>query len=66
MISLRKLASLSDGTRRRKLASLLKDFELAIVRGEPFDRCYLANLLDMVAADGFWPESLRNISGIGR
>ena len=59
MITLRKLASLADGTRRRKLPHLLRDIEEALVSGRSVDRVFLRGLLRLVSGDEAWPESLR-------
>ncbi len=59
MLTLRKLSSLSDGTRRRKTVVLIRDFERELISGERIDTSYLKGLLIQIADDEFWPESLR-------
>jgi len=56
MISQRKLASLSAGTRRRKIVVLLRDFERDIVSGKSIDKPYLRGLLELISLDSFWPD----------
>ena len=60
MLTLRKLASLADGTRRRKTVVLIRDFERAMISGNEIDTVYLQGLLGQIAADDFWPEGVRN------
>jgi len=62
MITLRKLSTLSDGTRRRKIVVLLRDFEVGILSGNNMDLSYLRGLLGAVSQDGFWTESIRERS----
>ena len=60
MLTLRKLASLADGTRRRKTVVLIRDFERALISGNEIDTVYLRGLLGQIADDGIWPEGVRN------
>ena len=62
MISLRKLSSLSDGTRRRKTVVLIRDFERIIASGSDFDSFYLKGLLDQISRDGFWMETVQGLA----
>jgi TrmH family RNA methyltransferase len=63
MLTLRKLSTLSAGARGRKVPVILRKFENDLVSGCPFDVAYLTGLLIMVAADDFWPESVRKKAG---
>jgi TrmH family RNA methyltransferase len=60
MISLRKLSTLSDGTRRRKSAVLIRDFEKTLSSGDGIDNSYLKGLLKQILSDGFWSEAVRS------
>ena len=59
MITLRKLASLAEGTRRRKIPVLIRDFEQMILRGLWSQRDFLMGLMDLVIQDDFWSENVR-------
>lgn len=54
MITLRKLASLPPGTRRRKIVRLLRTVEEELLRGTFGDRGYLRGLLAILVEDDFW------------
>lgn len=58
MITLRKLASLKDGTRRRKFPLLLQGFETDIKNGKQVNHQYFHDLLQMVTKDSFYEEAL--------
>ena len=64
MITLRKLASLSAGTRRRKTAILLRDFERLSIQTETVDCRYLRGLLEQIATDAFWSGSIREAAAV--
>ena len=48
MITLRKLASLKEGTRRRKYPLILQSFEFDIKNGNTFSAIYFCDLLQMI------------------
>ncbi|MBB6482589.1 TrmH family RNA methyltransferase [Spirochaeta isovalerica] len=58
MITLRKLASLKDDTRRRKFPLLLQGFEENLKSGGSINRVYLAGLADMILRDRFYEEKV--------
>jgi len=62
MISLRKLASLSEGTRRRKTVVILRDFEREIVSGSTIDKPYLQGVIELISRDPFWPDPVSDKS----
>ena len=62
MIGLRKLASLPDGTRMRKTAALIGDFERILAAGESADRAYWKDVLRLAAEDGVWPPAVRSLA----
>ena len=62
MITLRKLAGLPEGTRRRKTAVLLRRLEEDLKRGE-FDERYLRGLASQITADEGLPGTLRDAAG---
>ncbi len=54
MITLRKLASLPEGTRHRKTLTLVREFEARLASKKDVDTLFLRGLMNQVAADGFW------------
>ncbi|MBN2657805.1 MAG: TrmH family RNA methyltransferase [Spirochaetales bacterium] len=62
MITLRKLASLKDGTRRRKYPLLLQGFEEDLKAGKSVDLLYLNGLADLILGDSFYKEKVREAS----
>jgi TrmH family RNA methyltransferase len=59
MMNLRKLQSLTPGTRRRKIALLLQSMEREILEGHLPDRIYLRGFLQVAAAENDFPENLK-------
>jgi len=59
MISLRKLDTLSEGTRRRKIPIILRDIERILLDGGNFDRIYLKGLMRVITQDRFWAVDIR-------
>ena len=59
MISLRKLISLSEGTRMRKYAALLAELERILAVGGDADPVYWNGVLRLIAKDEAWPENIR-------
>jgi hypothetical protein len=64
MISLRKLDTLSEGTRRRKIPIILRDIERRLLDGDSCDRTYLKGLMRVVTRDGFWTAEVRETAGL--
>lgn len=60
MITLRKLGSLKEGTRRRKFPLLFQQFEQEIRNGKSLNILYLTGLLQMIEEDSFYSEELRS------
>lgn len=56
MITLRKLASLKEGTRRRKYPLLIQHFEEELKKGRIPDALYLTGLAEMILRDDFYGE----------
>lgn len=54
MITLRKLASLKNSTRRRKYPLIIQGFEEEFKTGKAVNSLYLAGLLDMIEQEGFY------------
>jgi len=54
MITLRKLASLKDDTRRRKFPLLVQGFEEELKGGRSLNRIYLSGLIDLIMDDDFY------------
>ena len=61
MLTLKKLASLAEGTRRRKTVVLLRDFERGLLKNGHTDgqERYLRGLLELTAWDEAWPREIR-------
>ena len=59
MISLRKLASLSAGTRHRKMLALVRTYEEQLAAGAVVDVRYLTGLLEILVSDDFWSSDIR-------
>ena len=59
MITLRKLASLKEGTRRRKYPLLLRGFEREIKNKQTINHLYFHDLLVCISDDHFYSENLR-------
>lgn len=59
MISLRKLDTLSDGTRRRKIPIILREIERILLDGDSVDRIYLKGLMAIIIRDRFWAAEVR-------
>ena len=62
MITLRKLSSLSEGTRRRKLVILLRDFERDVRLGNDISTSYFRGIMDLISMDPFFSDSVRRKS----
>ncbi|MBI9100511.1 MAG: TrmH family RNA methyltransferase [Spirochaetaceae bacterium] len=60
MITLRKLASLTDDTRRRKYPLLLQKIEYDIKNDRSVNTIYLSGLLQMICDDFFYGEIFRS------
>jgi TrmH family RNA methyltransferase len=58
MITLRKLASLKDDTRRRKYPLLFQGIEHDLKNGKHLNEVYFAGLLDQIVKDSFYGSSL--------
>jgi len=54
MITLRKLSSLKDDTRRRKFPLILQGFEEDIKGGRTLNRIYLSGLMELILDDDFY------------
>ena len=60
MITLRKLSSLKEGTRRRKFPLLLQQLESEIKNGKKINVQYFQELLKYISSDEFYHEEVRN------
>lgn len=63
MITLKKLASLKEGTRQRKYVRLLRFFEEELARGSLVDRTYLRGFFNLMSEDGSLGEGLTRPAG---
>jgi len=59
MITLRKLASLKDGTRHRKYPLVIQSIESDISKNISINTIFFHDLLTMIAEDDFFPSSLK-------
>jgi TrmH family RNA methyltransferase len=59
MISLRKLASLPEGTRHRKTLAVIRGYEEQLAAGDVVDIPFLTGLLRGLASDEFWSSAVR-------
>lgn len=62
MITLRKLTSLPEGTKQRKILSLIRGFEQDAAAAFPGDSLYLTGLLKLISEDEFWNPEIRDRS----
>lgn len=58
MITLRKLTSLKDDTRRRKYPLLFQQFEQDIKTGKSLNSIYFNGLLEMISEDSFYTDKV--------
>lgn len=62
MITLRKLSSLAEGTRRRKEKNLIEYFEQKLLTGESPDETYFRGLLALIGGEESLPEDLKDLA----
>jgi len=58
MITIRKLSSLKEGTRRRKFPLLLQQFEQDIKTGKSVNFVYCKDLLQMISEDQYYSDAV--------